>query len=353
MPIRTLTTEEVKQLIAGGESLTVEFKSEGRGKLSDREIYETVVCFANAEGGVLLLGVEDDGSATGAQPRHDGETDPNALNVAIFNNTSPQINTRVSVHDIEGVQVTAIEVDPYPEICMTADGKCIRRIMGFRGPECRPFLAHEHSSRRSDLRLIDHSAELVEWATSDDLESLEIERLRNTIRRLHGDQALLELDDRQLIQALQLVESQEGRLVPNVAGMLLAGREESLRRAVPTAQIAFQVFGESGRVLLNDWFFAPVAKVLEEIESRFNARNEESEIMIGMHRLPIPRRDTEAFREAVNNAVLHRDYSRQGAVYIQIYPDRLSISNPGGFLEGISQDNLLVIEPKGNVPGSV
>jgi ATP-dependent DNA helicase RecG len=63
-------------------------------------------------------------------------------------------------------------------------------------------------------------------------------------------------------------------------------------------------------------------------------------------RLPIPDYAPEAFREALNNAVLHRDYTQRGAVHVQFRPDHLFLTNPGGFLEGITLDNLLVHEPK-------
>jgi ATP-dependent DNA helicase RecG len=57
-----------------------------------------------------------------------------------------------------------------------------------------------------------------------------------------------------------------------------------------------------------------------------------------------------SFREAVNNAALHRDYSRLGAVHIQLHSDHLLLTNPGGFLEGITLGNLLTHEPKPRNP---
>jgi ATP-dependent DNA helicase RecG len=76
---------QLRTIIAAGESLTVEFKGEEHGSLSDREIYEAVVCFANTDGGTLLIGVEDDHRITGARPRHGTSTDPSKLQAAIFN----------------------------------------------------------------------------------------------------------------------------------------------------------------------------------------------------------------------------------------------------------------------------
>lgn len=346
----TLDAAGVERLIRAGESLTVEFKADWRQALADREIYETMVCLANTRGGALLIGVENDGRVTGARPRHEPSTQPRLLQAAIFNNTVPPINTRVSLHALEGGTVIAVEVDSYPEICATRDGRCLRRVMGTREPECQPFYPYEHTGRRADLGLLDYSAQLVEDASWSDLDPLEIERLRQTVERRRGDAALLALDDRQLVQALRLVETRGGALVPNVAGLLLLGREAALRRAVPTHEVAFQVLDARGDVLTNDWLSGPLLRALEAIEERFEARNQEQEVQVGFFRLPVPDYAPEAFREAVNNAVLHRDYTRRGAVHVQWQPDHVFITNPGGFLEGITLDNLLVHEPKPRNP---
>lgn len=350
MSATNLDTVSVEALIAGGETLAVEFKGERRQQISDRDIYEAIVCLANSDGGVLLIGVEDNGRVSGARPRHDGTTDSRRLQAAIFNNAIPPINTRVSLHTVNDRPVIAVQVDAYPEICATKDGKCLRRVQGSRGPECQPFYPHEHASRRSDLGLIDYSAQRVDGTTWMDLDSLEIERLRQTIERRRGDQVLLSLDDREIVQALQLVESRGDELVPNVAGLLLLGREQVLRRAVPTNELAFQVLDASNDVLVNDWFYSPILKTLDAIEQRFNARNSEQEVTVGMFRLPIPDYSPDAFREAVNNAILHRDYTRLGALNVQLHADQLFITNPGGFLDGITVENLLVHEPKPRNP---
>lgn len=61
----------------------------------------------------------------------------------------------------------------------------------------------------------------MESSSFDDLDPLEFERIRQTIAALKGDKTLLELADDELAKALRLVESREGRLVPNVGGLLL------------------------------------------------------------------------------------------------------------------------------------
>ena len=91
-------------------------------------------------------------------------------------------------------------------------------------------------------------------------------------------------------------------------------------------------------------------RVLEEIESRFRARNREQEIIDGLFRIGVPDYSPLAFREALANAAIHRDYGRLGAVLIQWHVDHISISNPGGFPEGVRLDNLLVTAPRARNP---
>lgn len=341
-----VTFDLLQRLISAGESMTVEFKGEEHASLSDREIYEAVVCLANADGGILLIGVEDDGRVTGARPRHGTLTDPIRLQAAIFNNTEPGINTRVSLIPCPEGEVIAIEVDRYPAICATKAGVCLRRSMGVPGPRCVPFYPHEHIGRLSTLGLIDFSAQLCRDVGFDALNPLEFERLRQTIQRLHGDAALLSLTDEELAKALQLVETTPEGLAPNFAGLLLLGKDDVLRHLVPTHEAAFQVIDANGDVRMNDFFRGPLLLVIEEMQRRFDARVQEEEVIVGMFRLPVPEYGRIAFREAMLNALLHRDYSQLGTVFVQWHHDHLLITNPGGLPDGITLQNILVHEPK-------
>jgi len=345
-----MDTQRIEKLLQAGETLQSEFKSD-RKQINDATIYEEVVSLANTEGGVLLIGVEDDGSVTGAKPRHGTTTDPSKLRAAIFNNTVPSINTRIEMVRYRDRPIISIEVDPYPEPCATASGKSVRRTTGGDGkPQTVPFYPRDQRIRRINLGLLDFSAQTLESSSLDDLDPLAFEQMRQTIVRLRGDRGLLDLKDHELAQALRLIETHDGQLVPNVAGLLLLGREESIRRLMPTHEVFSQVLDAKGNVKVNDCFHGTLIQALDELEKRFSARNEEQEVTIGMFRLPIPDYAPEGFRETVNNAVLHRDYSRRDAVYVQWQSDHLLITSPGGFPEGVTVDNLLVHEPKPRNP---
>ena len=345
-----LDIETLMNLIDLGESTEREFKAD-HGKFNDSVLYEEVVAMANSTGGVILIGVEDNGKVTGARHRNDGPADPLKVQAAIFNNTVPHVNTRVSIINHPDGVVIAVEVDPYPENCATASGKCLRRVIAGDGkPATVPFYPSEQLSRKSDLGLLDISARVFEDLRMDALDPLEFERLRQTIARLRGEQALLALNNDELAKALKLVESKGRKLVPNMAGLLVLGKQPVLEAVLPNHVVFFQVLDEHGDVRVNDRFTYPLLRTLEEIQLRFSARNNEQEIMLGMFRLPIPDYSPIGFREAITNALIHRDYSRLGSVYLQWQPDHLLLTNPGGFPAGVTPGNILVHEPRPRNP---
>lgn len=81
------------EIIAQGENITVEFKSD-RGPLDDGDLLDTVVCMANGQGGLLLIGVENDGTITGLHPSH--RTRPELLAAFVNSRTVPPLTVQVS-----------------------------------------------------------------------------------------------------------------------------------------------------------------------------------------------------------------------------------------------------------------
>ena len=104
------------------------------------------------------------------------------------------------------------------------------------------------------------------------------------------------------------------------------------------------------RVRANDFYRTPLLKTFERIMEQFEARVEEEEVQEGLFRIPIPNYDRRSFREAFVNALIHRDYSRLGATHVRMESEGLVISNPGGFVEGVTLENILVVEPKPRNP---
>jgi ATP-dependent DNA helicase RecG len=196
---------------------------------------------------------------------------------------------------------------------------------------------------------VDVTMRPVMGATWSDLDPLEFVRLRRILEENRGDEILLELSDEELARALGLVRQEAGALTPTLAGLLLLGMDAALRKHVPTHEIAFQVMRGTD-VAVNEFCRWPVLRALEWVMESFQVRNEERELNVGLFRVGIPAFDRRGFREAANNAFIHRDYTQLGAVHIQMHDDHVRISNPGGFVVGIRPDNLLVTEPRARNP---
>ena len=350
-----MTPEVLRLLIAGAETLDVEFKDEEARALSDGDLVEAVVCLANRPGnapGWLLVGVEDDGRVTGARPRHADRTDPLRLQALIAHRTRPSLSARVQIVRLGDRDVIAVEVPAARSPVGTTDGKYLRRALGGDGkPACLPLHFHEMQGLQADRGLLDYSALAVPDARWDDLDPLEFERFRRFIRESQGrgDASLVDLPDVELAKALGAIQANHAVSSVHALGLLLFGREENLRRLLPVHEVAFQVL--SGlEVRVNDFFRWPLLRVMDELLARFRAHNREEELLVGMLRVGVPDYPPAAFREGVANALIHRDYTRLGAVHVQWHDDRIEISNPGGFPEGVRLDNLLVTQPRPRNP---
>ncbi|MZQ97684.1 MAG: AAA family ATPase [Acidaminobacter sp.] len=327
------------------ESLIVEFKSD-RNKISDTEIVETIVGFANTQGGKLYIGIEDDGTVSGL---NQSRKNLSGLAALIANHTVPPQSVRVEM--IEAPRnVMIVEVPASPSIVGTASGKVLRRRLKADGtPETIPMYPHEYVTRLSGLRLLDYSAQVILDSSYNDLDPLERQRLRDIIHMYRGESALLDLNDEELDLALQFVRIVDNKPVPTVCGLLVIGKAESLRKLMPTSGLAFQVLRDT-EVRVNEVIDKPILATFEIVQDYMKAWNPEQETEIGLFRIGIPDFDHRAFREAIVNAFSHRDYSLLHRIRIQIDDDGMSINSPGSFVEGVTLDNLLTAEPRSRNP---
>lgn len=334
--------EELRLIIAAGESLKVEFKSD-RGPLPGAELLEVCVCLANHQGGQILIGVEDDGQITGLHPTH--LTHPNALAAFIAGRTVPPLAAEVEFVQLPEGTVGVLNIPAARQPTATSDGKLIVRFLDVHNkPGCRPLYPYELTSWKAARGQADMTAMPVVEATWDDLDPLEFARLRRMVEENRGDSVLLELPDEGIARALGLVAEENGRLRPTLAGLLVAGKETALRKYLSAHEIAFQVLHGSD-VKVNEFRRWPLLRAQEWLMQSIQVRNEEQELMIGSARVGVPRYDPRGMREAINNALIHRDYSRLGATHVQLHDDEVVISNPGGFVLGVTPDNVLVASP--------
>ena len=333
----------MSRMVPYEETLSIEFKSDIK-KYGDNDLFEDVVAFANTEGGDLYLGVEDDGMITGVHPEH---ANPVTLGAYIANNTVPPVSTRCEIVEEEKPVLRITVPKSYGGIVATRSGKILRRRMKIdHTPENVPMYPTEIATRLSDLRLLDYSTMSVLEGSLADIDPLELERLRRIVLAYNGDKALLELDDRELLKALGFTREQNGTIYPTIAGILMVGKVSSIEKFVPTGISSFQVL-EGTSVRVNEDYTLPILAAIEKIVAHTEVWNPEQELEMGLFRMPAPEFDKRALREAIVNAFCHRDYSIMGRVRVAITDEGLTIANPGGFIEGVTIQNLLTAEPHG------
>lgn len=86
---------------------------------------------------------------------------------------------------------------------------------------------------------------------------------------------------------------------------------------------------------------APIISVIDRLSEKIQDSNRIVNVQVGLFRLEIVDFPEKVFQEALLNALSHRDYQSQGAVYVKHYPDKIVIENPGAFLDGITENNII------------
>lgn len=335
-----MTPDDVRSLAQQGESLTLEFKRGRNNRLNDEIIVEAVVCLANGAGGVLLLGVEDDGRITGLDPRHGPTTEPHLLQAMILNRTDAPIATDVEVVAVDDKEVAVVTVPAMSTPVGTKSGKYVRRTLRADGkPECAPYLLHEMLSVGLAAQGRDYAATPARGATLSHLDSSEFDRFRRLCRDGRGDKTLADASNVDILRALRLVlPEQDNQLT--LGAVLLFGTTDALARFVPTAEVVFHELRQ-GAITWDETLRLPLLMTAERLYDLIKVRNSEQELMVGLHRIGVPRVPEGTVRESIANALVHRDYAEMGPIQVQLTESSFRVSSPGGFPAGITLANLL------------
>ncbi|MDP8213595.1 MAG: ATP-binding protein [Candidatus Euphemobacter frigidus] len=185
----------------------------------------------------------------------------------------------------------------------------------------------------------DFSHEICPYSSIEDLDPDAITEFRKRWVIKSGNRDLEKISDEQLLCDVELI-SNAGI---SYAALILMGRKKSLARLLPNAEVIFEYRSRDAsidsqqRVEFREGFFLFHDRLWELI----NLRNDIQHFRDGLFLLDIPTFNEEVVREAILNAACHRDYRHQGSVFIRQYPKRIVIESPGGFPEGISEENLL------------
>lgn len=323
------------------ETKFLEFKPWNGPKASMKEAIEYAVCFANAEGGVIVFGVAD-GKCGRDKVIHGAENyNLDVWRRGVFEATHPHLNVEVSEIDVsEGtgklliVRIPKGDSPPYG----TSQGIFKQRV----GKNCMPLDQALYARTRIATGAVDWSGEPAMGVKMIDLDPIEIARARNILRRFNSESELLKLADEPFLAALGALK---GRCVTH-AGLLLFGKDGTIREYCPQHQVHYVFQTSDVSVSRNDSYRCSLLNVIERVEQIFSSPvNPEQELSVGLFKLRIPAYPLEVVREASLNAMTHRDYSDPGEILIRHTRKELVITSPGGFIAGITPDNILRHEP--------
>lgn len=302
---------------------------------------EMGVCFANREGGLVVFGVKDrikgrDAAITGCKGY-----DLDVWRRGIYEATRPHLTVDIEELDVPEGRLLLIHVPkgakpPYG----TTGGVFKMRV----GKNCMPLDPDAFERRQVATGAIDWSAETIEGLKRDALDPLEIARLRNLLRTLRLQSDLLSLNDDELLNALGILRQGE----VTRAGLLFLGQRDILMRVLPQNEVVYLYEPTSTAIGFRDDLKTPLLYVVERLIEyiRHPERNPVRTLRLGLFHITIPAYPEESFREAILNALIHRDYLENGSVYVHHRPREMVISSPGGFIGGITPDNILHHEPK-------
>lgn len=333
-----MNIDDFAEILKIGESINTEFKS--WNKVSDMKkrinlAVDELIAFANNKGGTLYFGVEDNGEVTGC----DGNYDLQNIIESIYEKTRPSIFVDPEEIEYNGKKVIALTVASDGITHATTDGRCLKRL----GKNSKPFYPDEMSNRYSKIQSSDFSGRILSDSTEDDINKLEVYKLKEKLKARNPESTLADMDDIAFLRDLALVKSDSGNIKLTVAGLLFVGKEQAINRLLPQAEVIYLHYSESN---LEEYdarldMKAPIISVIDRLSEKIQDSNRIVNVQVGLFRLEIVDFPEKVFQEALLNALSHRDYQSQGAVYVKHYPDRIVIENPGAFLDGITENNII------------
>ena len=327
----TVTIEQLEKWIAApSENEHLEFK-EAKNRFDFEKLVSYCVALANEGGGRMILGVTD------KLPRR-------VVGTASFGNLErtkagllERLHLRIFVEDVSHPQgrVLVFEVPSRP-IGMPVHYK---GAYWMRSGEDLVPMTPDQLKRIFDESGPDYSAELCRQAELLDLSDEAIERFRVIWIRHSGNGALQELSHAQLLEDAELI--MDGYLT--IAALILLGTTKALGKHLAQAEVVYEYRSSEASISyqqrkeFREGFFLIQNALWETI----NLRNDLFQYQDGLFRQEIPTFNEAVVREAILNAVSHRNYRLGGSVFIRQYPTRLEIVSPGGFPHGITAENIL------------
>ncbi len=320
----------LKELLESKEDEHLEFK-EAKNSYEFEELVKYCVALANENGGRFVLGISD------KLPRRVVGTQAFPDVDQTKSNVSDRLHLRINAHVYQHPdgRVVVFEVPSRP-IGMPIQYK---GAYWMRSGQNLVPMTPDQLKRILDEAGPDFSAEIAKGATLADLEPAAIARFREMWKRKSGNRALDGLTDIQLLTDAELVVDDD----VTYGALVLFGSAKALSRHLAQSEVVFEYRSSEASVPFQqrkefrEGFFL----FDDELWKLINLRNEVQHYQEGLFVWDIATFNEKVVREAVLNAVSHRDYRLNGSVFVRQYPKKIEIVSPGGFPPGITPDNIL------------
>lgn len=317
---------DIEKLAKLPESKTLEFK---RDTSSLEPILKAIVAFANTAGGIILVGIEDNGEIIGLiNPAKDQEKTANSL----ANRVKPLLSPDFSIVNVQDKQVLVIQVDYVPAPYYLIDkgeneGVYVR--LGNTNRIVNPETVLE-MKRAAHQPFFDKAA--CDNSSEDDLD---IALIHKTFEQHH-----IVIDTAKLL-SIGILTRKGKRVVVTNGGMILFGKQEARERYFPYAEVRCARFAGTSRAEFIDRLEIEggILSAIEEVP-KFIRRNTKMAGKFGaMKRRDIPEYPVDGIREALTNSLVHANYEISGTrIFVAIYDDKLEIQNPGIMPPGMNLD---------------
>ena len=338
-----LTQERLKNDLTLGESPFREFKSALHGpdrksprkvSLVAKDIAETLVAFANADGGTLIVGAEDDGTISGIPYSEDRvEALRNAPKSHVHPDT-PLSGVRTHLAPMEGKTVLVFSVQKGTQYThLTSDGRCLQR----RDTDTIPVSSEQIEFERHEQLSREYDQQWVDGASVSDLDLDLVNRVTETVSP--------GLSQEKCLQFLGLAEFDQEALRLRRAALLLFASD--IRKWHPRSEIRLlQVAGSKlstgsdYNVTRDETHEGNVFELLSGGWEHVRQFLGQKRLVDGTFQIQLHYPE-DACREALVNAIAHRDYSIEGrSIEIMAFDDRLEIRNPGRLLSTVRLSEL-------------
>ncbi len=326
----TVSLQQLEKWLQSKEEEHLEFK-EAKHQYDIRKLKKYCNAIANECGGYLILGVDNN------FPHKVVGTNAFQNPLSLKKELLDSLKLRIDIEEIiyEGKRVLVFEIPSRPiGVPLQYKGASYMRV----GESLEP-MTPEQLRKIFDEAQPDFSAEVCNAATLSDLSDIAIDEFKVLWSKKSNNSQILQFSAEQLLSDAELLI--DGKL--NYAALILLGKKESLGRLLPNAEIVFEYRSSESSIKTQQrtdyrlGFLAIYNKLWEQI----NLRNDVEHIQEGLFIRDIPNFNEEVIREALLNAVCHRNYTMQNSIFIRQYPKLLEIESPGGFPAGITAENII------------